>query len=91
MEENQTNEARRSFLKIAAKTAVYTPPAMMALAAPSREALARSARPVVLRGNNGVGNYGDTLPPGLQKNGKDYLNNDDDSSPGNPLNRGGRN
>ena len=77
-------ESRRNFLKTAGKIAVYTPPAMMALANPSLEAIARSGC------NNGVGNGADCLPPGLQNNEKFFLDNDDVyGTPGNPQNQGG--
>ncbi|HUF71399.1 MAG TPA: hypothetical protein VMR74_00725 [Gammaproteobacteria bacterium] len=80
------DETRREFLKKAGKVAVYTPPAMLAVAYPSLEAIARSGC------NNGVGNGPDCLPPGLEKNGKDFLDNDDVyGTPGNPQNRGGFN
>ena len=40
--------------------------------------------------NNGVGNGGDCLPPGLEKNEKTFLDNDDQGgTPGDPQNRGG--
>ena len=43
------------------------------------------------KGNNGVGNGPDCLPPGLEKNGKGgTLDNDDNGgTPGNPQNQGG--
>ena len=79
-------ESRRKFLKAAGKIAVYTPPAMMVLANPSLEAMAKS------NCNNGVGNGPDCLPPGLENNGKDFLDNDDmGGTPGDPQNQGGFN
>ncbi len=40
--------------------------------------------------NNGVGNGADCLPPGLEKNGKLFLDNDDHGgTPGDPQNQGG--
>ena len=78
--------SRRRFLKTAGKVAIYTPPAMIALGTPSLEAIARSGC------NNGVGNGPDCLPPGIQKNGFTFLDNDDVTGiPGDPQNRGGFN
>ena len=75
-------KSRRKFLKTATKVAIYTPPAMMAISMPSLKAIAKSAC------NNGVGNGGDCLPPGLDWNGRDDLDNDDHGgTPGNPQNR----
>jgi hypothetical protein len=80
------DDSRRDFLKKAGKVAVYTPPAMMALSYPSLEAIAKSGC------NNGVGNGSDCLPPGIEKNEKLFLDNDDVyGTPGNPQNRGGFN
>lgn len=77
-------ETRRNFLKKAGQVAVYTPPAMLAVAHPSLAQIAASGC------NNGVGNGPDCLPPGLDKNGKDFLDNDDvTGTPGNPQNQGG--
>lgn len=90
-------KARRKFLEISGKVAVYTPPVMLGLMAPSMQAIANSAggggggRPLP-KGNNGVGNGSDALPPGLQNNGRSDLDNDDNGgTPGNPQNRGRRN
>ena len=85
MEQHEPDEARRNFLKLAAKTAVYTPPSIMALAAPSAAALGRSARPTTPKSNPGLGNDGDPLPPppNLQQNEPDRPSNDDDSFSGN--------
>ena len=82
MEEKQTvNESKRSFLK---KTAYVAPLALTLTAMP---ALARNGS---YNCNNGVGNGSDCLPPGLEKNGKTFLDNDDVyGTPGNPQNRGG--
>jgi hypothetical protein len=92
---NEIEESRREFMKAAGRFAVYTPPALLVLMKPSREAIARSAGlPEVPAGcNNGVGNGPDCLPPGLEKNGKGgILDNDDHGgTPGNPQNRGGHN
>lgn len=78
---------RRAFLKKAGKFAVYTPPAMMMLMHPSANAVMKSA---IGRCNNGVGNGPDYLPPGIEMNGKHYLDNDDHGGvPGHPQNRGG--
>ena len=90
-------ESRRKFLKDAGKLAVYTPPAMLLLMHPSLEAIANSGGrpfvhspgPGIQRCNNGVGNGSDGLSPGLQKNGKSHLNNDDFDAPlGVPRSRG---
>jgi hypothetical protein len=63
---NETTEsARRDFLKKAGKFAIYTPPAMMLLMHPSRNAVSKS-----LRGNNGFGNGGEDGSP----NGKEDVN-----------------
>ena len=84
-------ESRRKFLKSAGKLAAYTPPAMVLLMQPAKDVFARSGgRPNMSGCNNGVGNGPDCLPPGLEKNGKKFLDNDDVfGSPGNPQNRGG--
>jgi hypothetical protein len=91
---NQTNSrstdlenSRRTFLKAAGKLAVYAPPAMIALMQPGTSAIARSPTGRRPRCNNGVGNGPDCLPPGLEKNGKTFLDNDDIfGTPGNPQN-----
>ena len=78
------DDSRREFLKKAGKVAVYTPPAMIALANPSLAGIAKSGC------NNGVGNGPDCLPPGIQKNLKFFLDNDDvNGVPGSPQNQGG--
>lgn len=75
------NESRRNFVK----KLVFVPPAVITLSA--IPAIASAGSP---RCNNGVGNGPDCLPPGLQKNGKSFLDNDDNGGiPGNPQNRGG--
>lgn len=80
------NDSRRDFLKKASKVAVYTPPAMLALSVPSLQAIAQSGC------NNGVGNGPDCLPPGIQRNGFHFLDNDDvNGVPGAPQNQGGFN
>jgi len=40
---NEAEQARRDFMKTAGKLAIYTPPALMLLMRPSREAIAASA------------------------------------------------
>jgi hypothetical protein len=40
---NEAEQARRDFMKAAGKLAIYTPPALMLLMRPSREAVAASA------------------------------------------------
>lgn len=82
---NDMEDSRREFMKAAGKLAVYTPPIMMLLMKPSQEALAKSPGC-----NNGVGNDSDCLPPGIEQNGKSFLDNDDTfGTPGNPQNQGG--
>ncbi len=81
----QVEESRRKFLEKAGKLAIYTPPVLTLMMNPSRHALARSPGC-----NNGVGNGSDCLPPGIDQNGKLYLDNDDvNGTPGNPQNQGG--
>jgi hypothetical protein len=76
-----TSKSRREFLK---KTA-YVAPAVLTLNAVPALAKNGSAHR-----DNGVGNGPDSLPPGLEKNGKSDLDNDDVwGVPGNPQNRGG--
>jgi len=84
---NEIEESRREFMKTAGRLAVYTAPAMVVLMKPSREAIAASGAGC----NNGVGNGPDCLPPGLEKNGKGgILDNDDNGgTPGNPQSQGG--
>lgn len=75
------NESRRKFLK----TSTYVVPVVLTLSAMPSIASQGSAHC-----NNGVGNGADCLPPGLQKNKKTFLDNDDVYGiPGNPQNRGG--
>lgn len=75
-----TDNSRREFLR---KTA-YVAPAILTLNA--MPAFARNGSP---RCNNGVAHQ-DCLPPGIQQNGKTWLDNDDVwGQPGNPQNRGG--
>ena len=78
-------DSRREFMKAAGKLAVYTAPTMLVLMKPSTEAIAQSGC------NNGVGNGPDCLPPGLERNGKGpILDNDDNGgTPGSPQNQGG--
>lgn len=84
-QDQSAEESRRRFLEKAGKLAIYTPPALLLMMQPAREAIARSPGC-----NNGVGNGPDCLPPGLQNNGKVFLDNDDvDGTPGNPQNQGG--
>lgn len=76
------NKSRRSFLR----SSTYVIPAVLTLNAIPALASQGSKQ----KCNNGVGNGSDCLPPGLQKNGKDYLDNDDNGGiPGNPQNKGG--
>jgi hypothetical protein len=49
--DDRTIRARRDFLKKAGKFATYTPPAIMLLMYPSRDAISKS-----IKGNNGFGN-----------------------------------
>lgn len=63
------NNSRREFLK---KTAYVVPVVLTLKAAP---ALAGTGSPQ--RCNNGVGNGPDCLPPGIEQNGKTFLDNDD--------------
>ena len=85
--EEHIEKNRRAFLKKAGKYAVYTPPAMMMLMHPSANAVMKSAMGGC---NNGVSNGPDCLPPGINRNGKGYLDNDDNGGiPGSPQNRGG--
>jgi hypothetical protein len=42
-QEKNSRQSRRDFVKLAGKVAVYTPPAMMGLAAPSVHAISKSA------------------------------------------------
>jgi hypothetical protein len=84
----ESADSRRDFMKAAGKLAVYTPPVMMLLMKPSKEAIAQSPGC-----NNGVGNGPDCVPPGLDQNGKSLLgNNENDDQggiPGSPQNQGG--
>ena len=41
-EQSTSKKSRRRFLKTAAKVAIYTPPAMMAISSPSQTAFAQS-------------------------------------------------
>lgn len=76
------NESRRKFLK----TSSYAVPVILTLSA----APAFAGQGSKQKCNNGVGNGSDCLPPGLQKNGKDFLDNDDvNGVPGSPQNQGG--
>ena len=77
------DESRREFLQKAGKLAVYTPPAVIALMQPSRQALAASFQ---VRGNNGLGQLiDDPQPPGLLNN-PDLWNDRPSSIPGQPNN-----
>jgi hypothetical protein len=81
---NAHNASRRKFLK---KTSYVVPVVLTLSAAP-----AFAGQGSKMKCNNGVGNGSDCLPPGLQKNGKNYLDNDDVyGTPGNPQNKGGHN
>jgi hypothetical protein len=77
------NKSRRGFIKKLA----FVPPAIVTLSViPS---IASAGSPGC---NNGPGNGPDCLPPGLEKNGKTFLDNDDIfGTPGNPQNKGGPN
>lgn len=76
--------SRRDFLK---KT-TYVVPVVLTLSA--TPALAGKGSYHKSKCNNGVGNGPDCLPPGIDKNGKHYLDNDDKwGKPGKPQNRGG--
>jgi hypothetical protein len=78
-----SSRSRREFLKKSA----YAVPVIMTLKAVPALAGHGSYQQ---KCNNGVGNGPDCKPPGLEKNGKDYLDNDDKwGTPGNPQNRGG--
>jgi len=87
---NEIGESRREFMKAAGRLAVYTPPVLVVLMKPTLEAIAASGA-TTTGCNNGVGNGPDCLPPGLEKNGKgSILDNDDNGgTPGNPQNKGG--
>ena len=79
MSEQEFDRARRGFLRKAA----YIAPLVATISVMPSIAAAGSC-------NNGVGDGADCLPPGLQKNGKGYLDNDDVwGTPGNPQNQGG--
>ncbi|MBN1237500.1 MAG: hypothetical protein JXB36_03310 [Gammaproteobacteria bacterium] len=72
-------ESRRGFLQKAGKLAVYTPPLMIALMHPSKNAIAQS-------GNNGLGQrVSDPQPPGLVDN-PGLWNDEPTSNPGEPNN-----
>ena len=91
-EQSKAQLERRAFLLKAGRFAAYTPPAMMILMSPGKHAIAKSGggKPKSAGCNNGVGNGSDCLPPGLAKNGKLHLDNDDlGGTPGNPQNKGG--
>ena len=75
-----TDNSRRDFLR---KT-TYVAPAILTLSA--MPAFAKNGSPNC---NNGVAHQ-DCTPPGIEKNGKDYLINDEYTGrPGGPLNQGG--
>jgi len=85
-EQSKAQLERRAFLLKAGRFAAYTPPAMMILMSPGKYAIAKSGganpksgggKPTSAGCNNGVGNGSDCLPPGLAKNGKLHLDNDD--------------
>ena len=81
---NKSGTSRRDFIK---KTAYAVPAVLTLSAAP---AFATSGSPHKYKCNNGVGNGPDCLPPGIEKNGKTYLDNDDHGGiPGAPQNQGG--
>jgi hypothetical protein len=78
------NKSRREFVQKVA----YVAPMIATISVIPSIASAGSVR----HANNGVGNGPDCLPPGLEKNGKSFLDNDDQGgTPGNPQNQGGPN
>ena len=78
------NKSRRDFVQKVA----YVAPMIATVSVLPSIASAGSVRGC----NNGVGNGGDCLPPGLEKNGKTFLYNDDQGgTPGNAQNQGGPN
>lgn len=79
------NSSRRGFIKKMA----FVPPAIVTLSAIPAIASAGSPK-FKVKGNNGVGNGKDTLPPGIQQNAKLELDNDDNGgTPGKPQSKGG--
>ncbi len=82
-----STSSRRGFMERVA----YTAPMVATLTVLPSIASAGSAA-AKTKCNNGVGNGADCLPPGLQKNGKTFLDNDDNGGvPGSPQNQGGHN
>jgi hypothetical protein len=84
---SEVDNSRRQLLQRIA----YTAPMIATLAVMPSIASAGSTFNRIKR-NNGVGNGPDCLPPGLEKNGKTFLDNDDGPPPGvpgGPLNQGG--
>ena len=83
---SEINDSRRQFvLKVA-----YTVPFIATMSVMPSLASAGSVKSAGQNCNNGVGNGSDCLPPGLQKNGKTFLDNDDNGgTPGNPESKGG--
>ena len=81
---SEINKSRREFVQKVA----YVAPLVATVSVMPSIASAGSVR----HGNNGVGNGPDCLPPGLKKNGKSFLDNDDNGgTPGSPQNQGGPN
>ena len=78
------SESRRKFIRKVA----YTAPIITTISViPS---IASAGSVYHHHANNGVGNGPDDLPPGLKKNGKLFLDNDDNGGvPGSPQNQGG--
>ena len=78
---SEVDQSRRKFVQKVA----YTAPLIVTISVMPSIASAGS-----VHCNNGVGNGSDCLPPGLQKNGKSFLDNDDNGGvPGSPQNQGG--
>lgn len=78
----QHDNSKRRFLK----TTAYMVPVILTLKVSSSLAHKGSWE----KCNNGVGNGPDCLPPGIDKNGKFFLDNDDHGgTPGEPQNKGG--
>jgi hypothetical protein len=76
---SEVDESRRKFIQKVA----YAAPMIATISVLPSIASAGSC-------NNGVGNGADCLPPGLEKNDKVFLDNDDNGGvPGSPQNRGG--
>jgi hypothetical protein len=85
--EDQASEDRRAFIKSCGRFAATVPPVMTVLLSTSlaSPAIAQSTGSGQRRGNNGVGNGGDSQPRGNAP-----VNDGPGTGPGNPGNRGGR-